>query len=320
MFMKQLLLFVITLFIALFIALPHTQVLAEDERNLDAVIVEPAELPVGSEKLVQVSIQNNMVVETIDPVLEQLDLVNYYGSAVGLTAMLKENEAPVTIKVGKMLIGSLLGGEAVKQVPFLIKADEEANPGNYFLLLELSYKNLSNVDAGEQINLEWVEIIETIELPIEIVDKPLNFETVYPESNLRPGDKAEFSLLFVNNSDKTARHATARISATAPFSITDDTAYLGKLEHGDEKIGIFEVKIDGNALPKEYVIETQIKYVDSDGNEQFTDTTQVPIEIKSHYPFFNRVANSPLATGLLGALAMGMIMGVWLKTSYSKTR
>jgi len=80
---------------------------------------------------------------------------------------------------------------------------------------------------------------------------------------------------FRNSGEEPVKDAIVRISADTPFSTTDDQAFLGSLAPGETAKALFKLKTDGSAVPKAYVINSEIKYEDSDGHSQISDTLKI---------------------------------------------
>jgi hypothetical protein len=120
-----------------------------------------------------------------------------------------------------------------------------------------------------------------------MIEDKLNFEVqpVQVEGNLTPGSERIITIPIMNASDYEAEDAVARINivnpfATAPFSTTDDTAYIGTLPPGESGLAEFRISVDSNALPKPYILEVQIEYWDSLGNSYTSDTMRATVTVQ----------------------------------------
>jgi len=297
------------------ILIPQNAIMQEQENSdLDASIIGASKLSPGSTHIIYLSVQNNAVVESIDPSLGQLDLADYFGAAVGVTASLRSDDPLFTIDTKRMLLGTIPSGAVVSQLPFSLQVSKKANIGPARLFLDLTYKVLGEVEIGQTIDLLWTERTETIELLLEIVEKPLKFRVTEINPVLRPGMDDRLYLTIVNEGSEAANSATAKISASSPFTLTDDTAFLDTLEPGSSAVGVFGLKIAGDAIAKEYVIEAQVKYFDETNEEIHSDKFQVPVEVTPRSSFYSDIFRSQLAGGLVGAALASLIFLVWLKT------
>lgn len=286
---------------------------AEDSAWLDAAIAGSNELYPGQDAVIQISVQNNNTLDEIDPLVEQAGLSEYYGAAVGLTVELNEGNAPVSIKMKKVLAGTLPMGVAAQQIPFLLEVDDNAVSGKYRLSLVLTYKELSGVEisdaASGELKVSWADKTETVELEIYIEDNyETDFEISSIEAVLHPGKRSEIRVTFRNNGDRSAFDAVAKLSgAIAPLHLTDDTAFLGGIEPGGTAVGVFELKIDNDALGKRYSLDAEIKYSDEEGEKHISDTVKVPIDVTAGSSNFSDFITDNLAGGLTGAAIVALI-------------
>jgi hypothetical protein len=120
-----------------------------------------------------------------------------------------------------------------------------------------------------------------------MIEAKLNFEVepVQVGGSLTPGSERVITIPIVNAGNYEAEDAVARINivnpfATAPFSTTDDTAFIGTLQPGETALAKFRISVDGNALPESYVLEVQVEYFDSLGNSYTSDTMRATVTVE----------------------------------------
>jgi hypothetical protein len=120
-----------------------------------------------------------------------------------------------------------------------------------------------------------------------MIEAKLNFEVepVQVEGSLTPGSERVITIPIVNAGDYEAEDAVARINvvnpfATAPFSTTDDTAYIGTLQPGETALAKFRISVDSNALPESYMLEVQVQYFDSLGNSYTSDIIRATVTVQ----------------------------------------
>jgi hypothetical protein len=302
---------VILSFIIIFI--PQNASMEEQENGaLEAVIIGTSEFSAGAAHTLYLSIQNNTMVESIDPALGQFDLSKYIGAAVGVSAELKSDDRLLTIETGKLLLGTIPSGAVISQLPFSIRVSDQARRGPASLFLDLTYMVLEEVSFGQNLELAWSEKTQTIELPLEILEKPLKFTVTDVKPVLKPGMDDQLYLTVVNEGSESAKNATAKISVSSPFTATDDIAFLGTLEPNDSATGIFGIKIAGDAIAKDYIIDAQIKYFDEVNDEILSDKFQVSLKLEPPGSFLNEKLKTQLAGGLLGAVITAIIFMVWM--------
>jgi hypothetical protein len=120
-----------------------------------------------------------------------------------------------------------------------------------------------------------------------MIKAKLSFEvqTVQVEGSLTPGSKRVVTIPIVNAGSYEADDAVARINivnpfATAPFSTTDDTAFIGTLQPGETGLAKFSISVDSDALAKPYILEVQVEYWDSLGNSYTSDTMRATVTVQ----------------------------------------
>ncbi len=120
-----------------------------------------------------------------------------------------------------------------------------------------------------------------------MVEGELTFEvqTVQVDGSLTPGSERVITIPIVNAGDYEAKDAVARINivnpfATAPFSTTDDTAYIGTLQPDESGLARFRIRVDADAVPKSYILEVQVEYWDSLGNSYTSDTMRATVTVQ----------------------------------------
>jgi len=120
-----------------------------------------------------------------------------------------------------------------------------------------------------------------------MIEGTLNFEVqpVQVDGRLTPGSERVITIPIVNAGDYEAQDAVARINivnpfAAAPFSTTDDTAYIGTLEPGESASARFRLNVDSDALAKPYVLEVQVQYWDTLGNSYTSDTMRATVTVQ----------------------------------------
>jgi hypothetical protein len=120
-----------------------------------------------------------------------------------------------------------------------------------------------------------------------MVEGELNFEVqpIQVDGSLTPGSERVITIPIVNAGDYEAKDAVAKINivnpfATAPFSTTDDTAYIGTLQPGESGLAKFRISVDADAVPKPYIFEVEVTYWDSLGNSYTSDTMRATVTVQ----------------------------------------
>lgn len=236
-------------------------------------------------------------------------------NALGVTVSLISEDQKIDVKSGDQVIESLKSGEKT-QVPleFTIEIGEHAPAGKYPLKLNISYDYQDNVrvyaselitDPGSptlaNYRAAYIYHKANQTVPINITIKTqADFEILNASGVLSAGAKmAQISATYKNIGENPIRDAVARLSILKPFSSTDDQAFIGTLQPGEEKTVVFRVDVDSDATPKDYGIASEIKYKDVNGDTIISESMKIPVAIKA--------ASSSL---ILPALIILMIIAV----------
>ena len=93
--------------------------------------------------------------------------------------------------------------------------------------------------------------------------------------------KAPISATYKNIGEDPIKDAVARLSIFKPFSSTDDQAFIGTLQPGEEKTVVFRMDVDSDATPKDYGINSEIKYTDVNGDTVISESMKIPVMVKA---------------------------------------
>lgn len=220
-------------------------------------------------------------------------------TALGITATLVSQSSQIEVKSGDQVIESLKSGDKVDtSLKFTIKIAEHAQAGEYPLLLYMSYDYQENVRvyASDLISsggtntlvnyrVSYIYQNATQSVPVVVrVKRGADFELVNATAAqpvISAGEKkAEVSATYKNIGEDPIRDAVARLSIFKPFSSTDDQAFIGTLEPGEERTVNFRLDLDSDATPKEYGINSEIKYTDVNGDTVISESMKIPVTVK----------------------------------------
>jgi hypothetical protein len=191
-------------------------------------------------------------------------------------------DTPIDIKLDTQLLGSISSGSSLSSpAAFPLEIDENAKAGTYNLKLNLQYRYQrdSAVDPPYGDYYYWYEdAAQTVILQIVIEDEPY-FKVVSTEANLTAGGGGLVNVTIENTGDTVAYESIARISVVDPFTTTDDQAYLGDLKPGESASALFKVNVEDDATPKNYSIDTEVKYKDEDDDTQYSNDMKAGVEV-----------------------------------------
>ncbi len=210
-------------------------------------------------------------------------------TAIGIVAVLISLDPEVKVKTGPQEAGSLVSGQQTEEpVQFTIEIAKNARAGVHPLMLSLLYGYQENVQiSGENdtdqgvTDLEvglWYEVkSQNLTIPVMVKDEA-DFEVVEISGNMVAGEESLLYVTYKNVGELPVTDATVRISASDPFSTTDDQAFIGSLAPGESALARFNLKVDETATPKMYGINSEIKYEDVDGHDRISDNIKIQVE------------------------------------------
>ncbi len=178
--------------------------------------------------------------------------------------------------------------DGMVETRFKVSISREAGDQSYPLDLFLVYEDESGALMTSKVT--------TIGVPVK---GKISFVVTTDPEPITAGDKQVIEVTYRNTGSGTAYSAQARISAVDPFTSNDDTAFLGDLGPGETAGARYEVSVDESATAKEYGLDSEIRYRDSLGNSQISDTMKVRVAVEEP---------SPVMTILLAAVLIGAII------------
>jgi hypothetical protein len=218
-------------------------------------------------------------------------------TALGVIATLVSSSPQVEVKSGDQVVQSLKSGEKTQSpLKFTIKIGEHAPAGEYPLHLNLSYDYQDNVRVyasglstsvgtptlvNYRISYIYHKANQTVPITI-IVKKQADFEIASAKGVLFAGaKKAPVEVTYRNIGEDPVKDAVARLSIFKPFSSTDDQAFIGILESGENRTVVFRIDIDSDATPKDYGINSEIKYTDVNGDTVISQSMKIPVTVQA---------------------------------------
>lgn len=220
-------------------------------------------------------------------------------TALGITLRLVSDSQQIEVASGDQVIESLKAGEKTRTpLSFKIKIGEHALAGEYPLTLNISYDYQDNVRISaseletriglsilEDYKISYIYQKESRTVPMVIsVKKQADFETINATAaaeQVSAGDKnAIISATYRNIGEYPTRDAVARLYVFKPFSTTDDQAFIGDLQPGEETTVKFRLDVDSDATAKEYGIKSDIKYTDVNGQTVISESMKIPVTVK----------------------------------------
>lgn len=272
--------------------------------DLEATLIGDNEYSRGDTVTLNVGLMNKGTTEgfksekdadtSVDTVLQQAEM-KYEAqtvTAIGILATLTSSDQNITIKSGSQEAGTLQQGkQSSSPVKFTIEISKNAPAGTYPLDLQLSYKYQSNTQvSGDEYDTTtglvtnqgvgiWYENkTQNQKIMVQVKKEPY-FEVTQVNGSLYPNEGGMLHVTYKNTGEEPAKDATVRLSASDPFSTTDDQAFLGTLKPGESAVAIFNMDVDETATPKPYSLDSEILYEDTEGHNQISDSVKINTEV-----------------------------------------
>lgn len=282
--------------------------------SLQATPIGDNEYSRGDTVTLNIGLMNKGVVEgfesekdadtQIDTVLQQAEMKyeSQTVTAVGILATLTSDNPNIKVKSGPQEAGTLeQGKQSQSPTQFTLEISKNTPAGTYPLNLNLSYKYQSNTQvSGDEYDATtglvtnqgvgvWYENKTQNQTIMVTVEKEPYFEATNVTGDLYPNEGGMLYVTYKNTGEEPAKDATVRITASDPFSTTDDQAFLGTLKPGESAVAAFDMAVDEAATSKPYSLNSEILYEDTEGHNQVSDSVKINTEVlasKSKLPGF----------------------------------
>jgi len=288
--------------------------------DLDATPIGDNEYSRGDTATLNIGLMNKGVVEgfksekdadtAVDTVLQQSEMKyeTQTVTAVGILATLTSDNPNITVKSGSQEAGTLQQGkQSASPTQFTIEISKNAPAGTYPLNLQLSYKYQNNTQvSGDNLDAAtglvtnqgvgvWYENKTQNQTIMVQVKKEPYFEATNVTGDVYPDKGGMLYVTYKNTGEEPAKDATVRLSASDPFSTTDDQAFLGTLKPGESAVAAFDMAVDSTATPKNYSLDSEILYEDTEGHDQTSDSVKVDTQV---LPAESKLPGFELGTGI----------------------
>ncbi len=171
-------------------------------------------------------------------------------------------------------LGTLKEGEN-KKATFYVDVDSGVAPGVYNATLILTYVERY---AGKSYKKTIKE-----KIPLEIPPYPEVVITKYTTepSAVPQGGEGKLKIIVKNVGEEKAESVSARVlkNSLVPISLDSRYDYVGTLEKGENGTAIFTFTVDENAVPKDYKLRIELRYLA--GNNVITRDDYVTITVVS---------------------------------------
>ena len=252
---------------------------------------------------------------TLDPVTaraEDLNVGTEGHIVVGITNAGSEHARNAVAKLTRDGLSPLIPTDAsvylgdfnpgdTREVRFRASVSSDAAAQTYPVDVHVEYTN----DDGDAAQSDTV----TVGVP---VGAKIDFAVTSPPPQVQPGQKVTLMVTYRNIGTAAVHSAEARISAVDPFTSNDDTAFLGDMAPGDSRTASYDVTVAAGATPKDYGLDSEIRYRDALDNSQISDTIKVQVEVVQGVGLLGLLTN-PVTIVLIIALAGGGVYYILAK-------
>jgi hypothetical protein len=225
-----------------------------------------------------------------------LDLrIKNTGSGDGRQATVKitrNGESPIIPTDTSVYVGDFPQGEVIT-CRYKVAVSGNAEKQTYPVDVSVTYENKEGTVV--------TSAPYTIGIPI---GGKIEFLVVSAPPQVTAGSKGVILVDYQNDGDLTVYDAQARITAVDPFSSSDDTAFLGDLKPGESATARYGFSVSGAAEPKEYSLDSEVRYRDALSNSQISDTLKVRVLVTSGSGAANPLSN-PFVLFLAVAVCIG---------------
>jgi hypothetical protein len=251
-----------------------------------------------------ITIRPQVKIEVLEAVPEALNVgtegfltlrIKNTGSENGKQATVKvtrNGASPVIPTDSSVFVGDFPSGGII-DCRYKVAVSSNAEMQTYPVDVAVTYEN----DEGEIITSEPF----TIGIP---VGGRTAFTVASAPSVLTAGSKGVISVDYQNSGSATVYKAQARISAVDPFMTNDNTAYLGDLKPGETATARYGMSVNSEAMPGEYVLDSEVRFRDALDNSQVSDTVKVQVQVGERPG-----AGDPVTGPLVALLIVAVIIG-----------
>lgn len=203
---------------------------------------------------------------------------------------------------------------------FTVTVSNNAPAGIYMLELPVTYEYQydARMTAGETAAIGLPEldhasyyrsVNKTLSIPV-VIEPDAIFEVTDVSGQLVPGEENIINITYTNNGEIPATDAVARIIVMKPLQADNPIKRLGTIVPGESRTASFAVYAENQAFEKTYGIDSEIKYLDADGEIAYSDNMKVSIGLES--------PGREINIAMLALLGILVILAVIIVKSYKK--
>lgn len=280
---------------------------AYGEPDIYASVIGDTEFERGETAQIKVSLSNKGVLYGFKPAtwintssevehslsLKELEYEALRTTAYGIkTSLVSPTEfIEIDTSTNSQTMEELLPG-SLSEDPFVftVTVSDNAPAGMYVLEMPMTYEYHEDVrmTAGQSASLGLPDLDhavfyetanQTIQIPV-IVTPEAKFEVTDVSGNLIAGNKNTINVTYTNTGELPAFDAIARLVVMEPLSSDHSTRSIGDIHPGESTTVSFDISSDFMAVEKNYGIDSEIKYKDVDGDDEFSRSMKVHVNLQ----------------------------------------
>ncbi len=156
---------------------------------------------------------------------------------------------------------------------------------------------------------------ETIGIPVNA--KP-RFTIISAVPSLAAGSTGTIEVRYRNDGATTVYASQSQIRPHGPVTASDNLAYLGDIPPGESATARYDLQVDRSADTAEYILDSTLRYRDSFGNSQESDSIGVPLRILPAETV--TVAGIPVTVPAMIVILAGIAAGIGLSVYRRRKR
>jgi hypothetical protein len=192
-------------------------------------------------------------------------------------------------------IGTLDPGQAAS-FDFTVEATSDAEPGPRQFAFTVRYRD---VDDEQRVS-------DSLETRVEVAESRDEFVIEAINATVEAGGTRQLEVRVTNQLDEPVTDLSGKLYTESPLSTSDDEAYVQRLGPGESAVMTFAIAAGGGALEKDYPVQVDFRYDESDGDTVISDTYQLPISVTQP----ERRSSLPLPIPVLGGIGLVVIVVV----------
>ncbi|WP_333788359.1 COG1361 S-layer family protein [Methanomethylovorans sp.] len=172
---------------------------------------------------------------------------------------------------------------------FTLTVSDKAPAGVYMLVLPLEYEYQKDIRMtqgstaivgvpGLDHETYYQAANKTLTIPMVIEPQP-RLEVTEVSGQLSAGGMSTINVTYTNTGELPATDAVARIVAMKPLSCDRSMQPLGTIEPGSSRTVSFVISAESTAVAKTYGLDSEIKYIDTDGEIAYSSNMKVDVAV-----------------------------------------